>query len=82
MATIGAYPGREMFTKIMSQVRTTVETAFYGNNVRPVKTVAEAYSLAAAAPGTVVLDGMPVYKPEALGLPSDAKALLMNDGLV
>ena len=82
MATIGAYPGREMFSKIMSQMRTTVETAFYGNNVKPVKTVAEAYHLAMAAPGTVVLDGMPVYQPETLGLPSDAKVLLMNDGLV
>jgi phosphoenolpyruvate carboxykinase (ATP) len=82
MATIGAYPGREMFSQIMSQMRTTVETAFYGNNVKPVENVGEAYHLAMAAPGTVVLDGMPVYHPETLGLPSDAKVLLMNDGAV
>ncbi|MDR2697281.1 MAG: phosphoenolpyruvate carboxykinase (ATP) [Holophagales bacterium] len=82
MATIGAYPGKEIFLKIASQIRTTVETVFYGNNVKPVTTVAEAYRLAAAAPGTVVLDGMPVYQPEAIGLPSDAKVLLMNDGAV
>jgi phosphoenolpyruvate carboxykinase (ATP) len=82
MATIGAYPGREVFFEIASQIRTTVETAFYGNNVRPVETLADAYHLACAAPGTVVLDGMPVYKPETIGLPSDAKALLMNDGAV
>jgi phosphoenolpyruvate carboxykinase (ATP) len=82
MATIGAYPGKELFSKVTSQVRTTVETAFYGNNVKSVKTVAEAYNLAKEAPGTVVLDGMQVYQPEALGLPSDAKVLLMNDGNV
>ncbi len=82
MATIGAYPGKDGFKQIASQIRTTVETAFYGNNVHPVTTLAEAYGLAEKAPGTVVLDGMPVYKPEAIGLPEDAKALLMNDGAV
>lgn len=82
MATIGAYPGKDGFKQIASQIRTTVETAFYGNNVHSISTVAEAYRLAEKAPGTVVLDGMPVYKPEVLGLPEDAKALLMNDGAV
>lgn len=82
MATIGAYPGKDLFKQIASQIRTTVETAFYGNNVLPVTNVTEAYRLAVKAPGTVVLDGMPVYKPEVLGLPADAKALLMNDGAV
>lgn len=82
MTSIGAYPGKESFRQIMSQIRTTVETAFYGNNVKPVTTVAEAYRLAYAAPGTVVLDGMPVHQPEVLGLPEDAKVLLMNDGAV
>ncbi|MDR1841202.1 MAG: phosphoenolpyruvate carboxykinase (ATP) [Holophagales bacterium] len=82
MASIGAYPGKEVFYRVASQMRTTVETAFYGNNVKPVETLAEAYCLASAAPGTVVMDGMPVYRPEALELPPDAKALLMNDGAV
>ncbi len=82
MATIGAYPGKDGFKQIASQIRTTVETAFYGNNVHSISTVAEAYRLAEKAPGTVVLDGMPVFKPEAVGLPADAKALLMNDGAV
>lgn len=82
MATIGTYPGKDTFKRICSQIRTTVETAFHGNNVTPVTTVAEAYRLAKAAPGTVVLDGMPVHRPEVLGLPEDAKVLLMNDGAV
>ena len=82
MATIGSYPGKDLFKQIASQIRTTVETAFYGNNVLPVTNVTEAYRLAVKAPGTVVLDGMPVHKPEVLGLPADAKALLMNDGAV
>lgn len=82
MASIGAYPGNESFKKICSQIRTTVETAFFGNNVKPVSTVAEAYRLAEKAPGTVILDGMPVHQPTVLGLPEDAKVLLMNDGNV
>ncbi len=82
MASIGAYPGKDAFKQVCSQIRTTVETAFYGNNVRSITTVAEAYRLAAKAPGTVILDGMSVHQPEVLGLPSDAKVLLMNDGAV
>jgi phosphoenolpyruvate carboxykinase (ATP) len=82
MASIGSYPGKDSFKQIASQIRTTVETAFYGNNVLPVTNVTEAYRLAVKAPGTVVLDGMPVHQPEVLGLPADAKALLMNDGAV
>ena len=39
MATIGAYPGKDTFKHICSQIRTTVETALYGNNVTPVTTV-------------------------------------------
>lgn len=33
--------------KIFSATRTTIETAFYGNNVREVTTVADAYTLIA-----------------------------------
>ncbi len=66
---------------IFSQIRTTVETVFYGNNVRKVNSLKEAYKLAKDSPGTVVTD-MPVYKPEAIGLDEDAKILLFNDGAV
>ena len=65
----------------MSAARTTIETAFYGNNVYPVETVKEAYKMAAESPGTIVTD-MPVYKPELIGMPSDAKVLVFNDGSV
>lgn len=66
---------------ILSRVRTTVETAFYGNKVERLNTPSEAYKLAKNSPGTIVTD-MPVYKPEEAGLPQDAKVLLFNDGAV
>jgi phosphoenolpyruvate carboxykinase (ATP) len=66
---------------IFSQIRTTVETVFYGNNVHKVNSLKEAYKLAKDSPGTIVTD-MPVYKPEAIGLDEDAKILLFNDGAV
>lgn len=62
-----------------SQSRTTIETAFYGNNVKRILDLKEAYQLAKEAPGTIVTD-MPVYEPEKLGLPENAKILLFNDG--
>ena len=64
---------------LFSKMRSTIETAFYGNNVTPVTSVAQAYQLAAEEPGVIVLD-MPVYKPCEQGLPTDAKVLVTNDG--
>ena len=66
---------------IFHQIRTTIETAFYGNNVTPVTSLKEAYKLAKNAPGTVVTD-IPVYQPALLGLDEDSKILLFNDGAV
>lgn len=51
-----------------SPLKTIVETAFYENQVQSIKTVEEAYQLASAAAGTVVLD-MPVIHTKELGLP-------------
>ena len=64
---------------LFSKMRSTIETAFYGNNVTPVTSVTQAYQLAAEEPGVIVLD-MPVYKPCEQGLPTDAKVLFTNDG--
>ena len=64
---------------LFSKMRSTIETAFYGNNVTPVTSVAQAYQLAAEEPGVIILD-MPVYKPCEQGLPADAKVLVTNDG--
>ena len=64
---------------LFSKMRSTIETAFYGNNVTPVTSVAQAYQLAAEEPGVIVLD-MLVYKPCEQGLPTDAKVLVTNDG--
>ncbi|QTL98978.1 phosphoenolpyruvate carboxykinase (ATP) [Iocasia frigidifontis] len=66
---------------IISRIRTTVETAFYGNNVEKLLTPAEAYKKAKNSPGTIET-GMPIYKPEEIGLPQDANILLFNDGAV
>lgn len=66
---------------VFSMIRTTIETAFYGNNVNNVFSLYEAYKLAKRSPGTVVTD-MPIYKPELLGLEPDSKVLLFNDGAV
>lgn len=62
-----------------SMSRTTIETAFYGNNVRIVTDLKDAYHMARSSAGAIVTD-MPVYEPEQIGLPSHAKVLLFNDG--
>ncbi len=82
MATIGHYTNNKEFKSITSKIRTTIQTAFYSNNIVPVKTVSEAYSLAKTSPGTLELTGMPIYKPQEQGLPNDANVLLFNDGAV
>ncbi|MEG0708233.1 MAG: phosphoenolpyruvate carboxykinase (ATP) [Cellulosilyticaceae bacterium] len=83
MATNSRFPRTEIGSQnpIFNQIRTTIETAFYGNNVVPVTSLKEAYKLAKAAPGTVVTD-IPVHQPELLGLDEDTKILLFNDGAV
>lgn len=79
---------REYFTtteelkEIMSAARATITAPFFGNNIKPIKNVSEAYKLAKKSSGTVELTGMPVYKPEKLGLPRGANQLLFNDGTV
>ncbi len=64
-----------------SQSRAVIETVFYGNNVQKIESVQQAYELAVKSPGTIVTD-IPVYKPETMGLSSDAKVLVFNDGSV
>lgn len=65
--------------KIISSLRTTIESNFYGNNVIPVNSISEAYKLAKNSPGTIVTD-MPVHRAEELGLSTDTKILVFNDG--
>ena len=64
-----------------SALKTIVETAFYENQVHPIKTLEEAYQLASNAAGTVILD-MPVIHTKELGLPSYARVLLTNSGAI
>ena len=74
------FPSLHDKSKITSY-RSIIESAFYGNNVHRVKSVAEAYELAKKSPGTIVTD-IPIYEPEFHGLPKDAKMLVFNDGAV
>lgn len=67
--------------KIFSATRTTIETAFYGNNVREVTTVADAYTLAAQSPKVIVTD-QPILHTDELGLPPHAKMLVDNHGAI
>lgn len=66
---------------LFSKVRTTIETAFYRNNVQRITSLKEAYNLAKNTPGTIVTD-LPVYRAEELDLDKDAKVLLFNDGII
>lgn len=80
-----AYLDRDQIGKVnphlFNRIRTTIESAFYRNNVIKVTSISHAYELAKKAPGTVVTD-LDVYKAQELGLPSDAKVLIFNDGII
>jgi phosphoenolpyruvate carboxykinase (ATP) len=65
--------------RAFSTSRTTLETAFYGNNVEKVLDLQQAYEMARTAIGTIETD-MPIHEPEKIGLPEGAKILLFNDG--
>lgn len=65
--------------KAFTQSRTTIETAFYGNNVRRTVDLKEAYEMAKNSEGTILTD-LSVFEPEKIGLPEGAKILLFNDG--
>ncbi len=83
MSTITNYKPEDLTKNnpLIDCLRTTIETAFYGNNVVRVNSISEAYKLAKDSPGTIITD-MPVYRPEELGLSTDSKILLFNDGAV
>lgn len=82
MSTIDFYDNNLNIKELISSVRTTITSPFFGNNVMEVCDVADAYELALNSPGTIELTGMPVFQPEKLGLPKDANQLLFNDGAV
>lgn len=81
MATKQGYPRSEIKKDraYFSQLRSIIETAFYGNNIAEVPTIAEAYYLARDSAVSIVTD-MPVKHPTKLGLPDDAKVLVENGG--
>lgn len=82
MATIEFLTSSQDVKATTSAIRATITAPFFGNNVKEVKDVAQAYELARKSPGTVELTGMPVFKPEKLGLSKGANQLLFNDGTV
>lgn len=82
MTTVEFFTNSEELKSITSAVRATLTAPFFGNNVKEIKDVSQAYFLAKESSGTVELTGMPVFKPNKLGLPSGANQLLFNDGTV
>lgn len=64
-----------------SATRTTIESAFYQNNMTPVMDLKTAYRFAAQAPNTIVTD-LPIYQATQLGLSEGAKMLVDNHGAV
>ncbi len=67
--------------QLFSRIRSTIETAFYRNNVTKVASIAHAYELAKQASGTIISD-LDVHRATDLGLPNDAKVLIFNDGII
>ena len=82
MSTIEFFTNSDELKSITSPARATITAPFFGNNVKEIKNVSEAYFLAKNSPGTVELTGMPVFKPEKIGLPKGINQLLFNDGEV
>lgn len=64
---------------LLSKFRTTIETAFYGNNMEEILDISDAYQLAAQSRSTILTD-LPVLHTKELGLPSEAKILVENGG--
>lgn len=82
MSTLEIFTTSEELKATTSAVRATITAPFFGNNISEIKNVSQAYNLAKNSAGTIELTGMPVYKPEKLGLPKGANQLLFNDGTV
>ncbi|ANK62805.1 phosphoenolpyruvate carboxykinase [Loigolactobacillus backii] len=83
MSTVGQYNESTIrkTNPIFSQLRTTIESTFYGNNITAINDVATAYHLAHDAPETIITD-LPIKYADELGLPADAVMLVDNNGQI
>lgn len=84
MSTINRVSRKNINAKnnaLFSRIRTTIETAFYRNNVVKVTSIGQAYELAKNSSGTIVTD-LPIHRADELGLPQDANVLIYNDGYI
>src|SRR5574344_604185 len=82
MTTIEFFDNAENLKAKTSAARATIMAPFFGNNIQEINDLKIAYNLAKNSPGTIELTGMPVFKPEKIGLPKGANQLLFNDGEV
>lgn len=80
MSTVEFFTNSQELKEITSAARATITAPFFGNNIKEIKDLKEAYFLAKKSLGTVELTGMPVYNPAKIGLPKGANQLLFNDG--
>src|SRR5690625_7181610 len=67
--------------KLLSPLKSLVETAFYKNNITKVKNMEEAYNYARKSPTAIVLD-QEVKNAKELGLPKGANVLVDNGSSV
>src|SRR5690625_3913306 len=67
--------------KLLSPLKSLVETGFYKNNITKVKNMEEAYNYARKSPTAIVLD-QEVKNAKELGLPKGAKVLVENGSSV
>ena len=83
MSTKERYSDKELrkSNPMFSRVRATIESAFYGNNVHEVTSVAEAYNLAQKQSGVILTD-LPILHTKELGLPQGATQLVYNHGKI
>jgi len=81
MSSIERYGAKEIRKNnpCFSEFKSIIETAFYVNTAKQVKTIEEAYSYALETPGTVVTD-IPIKYAQSIGFAEGAKVLLFNDG--
>lgn len=81
MASISKFYKNEIVqdNEIFSEFRSIIETSFYGNNVKKVNRLVDAYNLAKSSKGTIITD-IPIYNADSFNLPSTATVLVFNDG--
>ena len=83
MTTLGHFERANLHKQnpLLSSLKVTIESAFYGSNVSKIDNLATAYHNAKLSRTTTVTD-LPITHAADLGLPNDAVVLVNNDGKI